>query len=215
MSKTIFLQFNNFPILFHNDGYLNATKAAKAFDKKPHDYLRLDSTKEYIKELEKALRENLATKKTPLTLVNIVQGGAEEQGTWLHPQLAVHYARWLSIKFAVWCDIKIQQIIADEQPALATPEATPKTNSKEQVLQKENSVLKDELLALYRFKIETLEKPKKARAKRKPPIPLTDKVKEEILRLKAQGYSQSKIALMISRSTSTVSFVINNYQSKL
>ncbi|OAM32416.1 hypothetical protein A7P96_02000 [Eikenella sp. NML03-A-027] len=38
--------------------------------------------------------------------------GGIEQGTWLHPKLAVHFARWLDPKFAVWCDEQIEQILS-------------------------------------------------------------------------------------------------------
>lgn len=32
-------------------------------------------------------------------------------GTWLHPDLAVVFARWLDVRFAVWCDQQIKAII--------------------------------------------------------------------------------------------------------
>ena len=32
-------------------------------------------------------------------------------GTWLHPKLAIVFARWLNTKFAVWCDLKIEAIL--------------------------------------------------------------------------------------------------------
>jgi hypothetical protein len=32
-------------------------------------------------------------------------------GTWLHPKLAVAFARWLSPEFAVWCDLQIDALI--------------------------------------------------------------------------------------------------------
>lgn len=30
-------------------------------------------------------------------------GRVGEMGTWAHPKLAVFFARWLDVKFAVWC----------------------------------------------------------------------------------------------------------------
>src|SRR5699024_12733709 len=30
-------------------------------------------------------------------------------GTWLHPKLAVVYARWLSVEFSVWCDARSEE----------------------------------------------------------------------------------------------------------
>lgn len=32
-------------------------------------------------------------------------------GTWLHPKLAVAFARWLSDEFAVWCDLTLDNHI--------------------------------------------------------------------------------------------------------
>lgn len=46
-----------------------------------------------------------------------VQGGHPGQnGTWLHPKLAVIFARWMSPHFAVWCDKLIAQIL-QQHPA--------------------------------------------------------------------------------------------------
>ncbi|CAN0570007.1 unnamed protein product, partial [Ectocarpus sp. 12 AP-2014] len=32
-------------------------------------------------------------------------------GTWLHPKLAVPFARWLSVDFKIWCDEQIDRLI--------------------------------------------------------------------------------------------------------
>ena len=56
----------------------------------------------------------------------IIKGGSVQNGggTWLHPKLAIHFARWLDPKFAVWCDEQIEHIISGSlklepaQPAL-------------------------------------------------------------------------------------------------
>ena len=32
-------------------------------------------------------------------------------GTWAHPKLAVFFARWLDVKFAVFCDMVIDDIL--------------------------------------------------------------------------------------------------------
>ena len=32
-------------------------------------------------------------------------------GTWAHPKLAVFFARWLDVRFAVWCDSVIDELI--------------------------------------------------------------------------------------------------------
>lgn len=39
------------------------------------------------------------------------QRGGRSPGTWLHPKMAVAFARWLSDDFGVWCDLQIDAII--------------------------------------------------------------------------------------------------------
>ncbi|EGY53106.1 KilA-N domain-containing protein [Neisseria shayeganii] len=99
------------PVSFREDGYLNATAIAAHFGKQPRDYLKTEQTQEYIV----ALAEFLSTKTKILVeenqLVTVVNGG-NSRGTWLHPKLAVHFASWLDARFAVWCDMKIEEIIS-------------------------------------------------------------------------------------------------------
>ncbi len=86
--------------------YLNATKTAKNFGKKPDDWLRTDQTKKYIK----AVSDRFANMRNDLVIVK--QGGkAEEQGTWIHKKLIIAFARWLSPDFAVWCDEIIEEVL--------------------------------------------------------------------------------------------------------
>ena len=42
--------------------------------------------------------------------------GRYSPGTWFHPRLGIVYARWLSPRFAVWCDFQIERIIAQSHP---------------------------------------------------------------------------------------------------
>ena len=104
-------QFGNIPVSFRDDGYLNATMIASHFGKLPKDYLKSEQTQQYIS----ALAEKLSVRRKILTKENqvvIVKRGGIEHGTWLHPKLAVHFARWLDPKFAVWCDEQIEQILS-------------------------------------------------------------------------------------------------------
>ena len=116
------LNFNNVSVSFRNDGYLHATQIAKHFGKLPKDYLKTEQTQEYIAALaDNCVRRKILTDKNQLVIIK--QGGIE-QGTWLHPKLAIHFARWLDPKFAVWCDEQIEHIISGSlklepaQPAL-------------------------------------------------------------------------------------------------
>lgn len=120
MQNLIKADFNGTNVLFKNDGYLNATSIAKGFGKQPKDYLKTEQTKAYIK----ALAKNISTRTKILVKENqlvSVKNGGDDRGTWLHPKLAVHFARWLSAEFAVWCDEQIEKILhgnKTEQPKL-------------------------------------------------------------------------------------------------
>ena len=119
MNQVQSFNFGNISVSFRADGYLNATAIAAHFGKQPRDYLKTEQTQQYIA----ALAENLSVKTKILTKENqivSVKRGGDEQGTWLHPKLAIHFARWLDPKFAVWCDEQIEQIISGSlQPKLA------------------------------------------------------------------------------------------------
>lgn len=119
MSKQIAIQFSvqalsfdGVPVHFNNDDYLNATNIAAHFGKRVGDYLRNVRTQDYIKALGEYLSETRKIVSEQNQLVIINKGGdVALQGTWIHPKLAVDFARWLSPKFAVWCDVQIEKIL--------------------------------------------------------------------------------------------------------
>src|SRR5690606_20595661 len=65
-------------------------------------------TMEYIKELE-----DLIGQKQPIKIVQKGNGTLPGVGTWAHPKLAVFFARWLDVKFSVWCDNTIETILKE------------------------------------------------------------------------------------------------------
>ena len=110
------IAFGETPVSFRADGFLNATAIAKHFGKVAKDYLKTEQTKEYIKALAEYLSNGMKILVEVKQLV-IVKNGAPETGggTWLHPKLAIHFARWLDPKFAVWCDFQIEKILGINQ----------------------------------------------------------------------------------------------------
>lgn len=98
-------------IQFTSDAFFNATVAAKPFGKSPKDWLKTEETKEYIS----AIRRNILVEENQLVKTSSgapINGG----GTWIHPKLGVHFARWLNADFAVWCDHQIELILSGEAP---------------------------------------------------------------------------------------------------
>lgn len=84
---------------------VNATQMAKQFNKVPKDWLRTNPSKEFINSLS-AVRHIC-----PTDLVRITQGGNGEQGTWMHEDVALEFARWLSPAFAIWCNDRIKELL--------------------------------------------------------------------------------------------------------
>lgn len=76
------------------DGFVNATALCQAAGKKISHWLTLDTTKAYINAL------SVDTAITASELVQVKKGGTE-QGTWIHPQAAIHLGMWLSPEFSV------------------------------------------------------------------------------------------------------------------
>ena len=97
--------FKGHQVGFNDDGWINATEAAKKFNKVPNDWLRLPDTINYIKALQSKYGEisYLKTKR-----------GKHDGGTWIHPKLAVRFARWLSVDFEIWCDEQIDKLIRSQ-----------------------------------------------------------------------------------------------------
>jgi len=78
------------------DGYVNATAMCKAAKKEWYEYARSKNAKDFLEELSSA------TEISRDELIQSVAGGIPHlQGTWVHPQVAVHLAQWLSPKFSV------------------------------------------------------------------------------------------------------------------
>lgn len=99
-------EYQGHPITYRDDGWFNATEAAAKFGKRPVDWLRLPDTDNYIGALCRQLRSE------KISLLKVIRGGRNRaDGTWLHPKLAVAFARWLDDDFAVWCDFQIDALI--------------------------------------------------------------------------------------------------------
>jgi len=90
--------WNNTPIARRAaDGYVDATAMCKANGKQWNDYWRTDRATAYLKALG-------AETGFPVSSLCLSLKGGAHQGTWVHPQVAVDLARWISAEFAVWMD---------------------------------------------------------------------------------------------------------------
>ncbi len=123
--------------MFREDGYINMTKAAKHFGKRLDNFMRLASAAEYMEALQQYLGSE--------GLVITKRGGRKgESGTWYHPKLAVFFARWLDVRFAVWCDLMIDNILHGHiQTTVAVPT--------------EEALAVDSVVASLRARVEALQ----------------------------------------------------------
>lgn len=102
-SQNQIFQYNGSPISFQkgNSVMINATEMAKPFGKNAGHWMRNQSTQEFINELA-ALRNCKGS-----DLVQIENG----IGCWMHEDVAMEFARWLSPAFAIWCNDRIKELL--------------------------------------------------------------------------------------------------------
>ena len=92
------------------DGFVNATQLCQAGGKRFADWYRLDSTKKLIHVLTKcdmgipiSQNSNHIESNENNKFIDIKKGNSSnfEQGTWIHPDLAIQLAQWISPNFAL------------------------------------------------------------------------------------------------------------------
>lgn len=140
-------KYEGYPITFEKkDGKMmvNATQMGKPFGKQPKDWLKTQSAKDFINALSKV-------KKILFADLQQVTVGAPETGggTWFHEDVALEYARWLSPKFAIWCNDHIKELLTTGSTSLNLPtdylsalKALVKSEEEKQALALENKVMK-------------------------------------------------------------------------
>ena len=108
MSNKVFSYDNN-PITFQlgEATMVNATEMAKPFGKVPKDWLRTAPSKEFVEQLA-SVRHICPSQ---LVVVNKGNSTTFKQGTWLHEDVALEFARWLSPSFAIWRNDRIKELM--------------------------------------------------------------------------------------------------------
>lgn len=86
---------------------VNATQMAKPFKKLVADWTRQKSTEEFLSALS-------TVRGIPISaLIQTIKGGNSAQGTWMHEDVALEFARWLSPQFAIWCNDRIKELFKE------------------------------------------------------------------------------------------------------
>ena len=107
-NKIQIFRYNGNDITFqagYGDTMVNATQMAKPFGKKFNDWFRLQSTQDFIQAYF------TETGIPASAQYQVFKGGNQEQGSWLHEDLALEFARWLSPQFAIWCNKRIKELL--------------------------------------------------------------------------------------------------------
>lgn len=107
MNTPIVYDYKGSKISFANgkNVMVNATEMAKSFGKRPAKWLELPSTKEFLAALTDVRKSDFA-------LIQTDKGGVSGGGgTWMHEDVALEFARWLSPAFAIWCNDRIKELL--------------------------------------------------------------------------------------------------------
>jgi len=124
-----------------SDGYVNATMLCKAGEKEFSNWMLLERTKRLIEKSS----SDLGIPRTQI--VDVRKGNSSQfiQGSWIHPNLAVQLAQWISDDFANTVSLWVREIIVtgeahrdrvktDNELVLALRNALEKEKREKQVL---------------------------------------------------------------------------------
>ena len=188
-------QYNGSPITFQKGDsvMVNATEMAKPFGKRSNDFLSSKSTKELICSL--SIKTGISA--TDLVIVN--QGG-NNQGTWMHEDLALVFAQWLSPDFYLWCNDRIKELLTTGVTTVANDdEAIAYAMSVLQKRLEQAKVEKAMLEADNAAKEETIELQQKELAQAAPKVQYVDTVLQSV-----NTYATNLIAKEMGMSAETL-----------
>lgn len=198
-------KYNGNPITFqlgNGTTMVNATQMAKPFYKRVAEWLRLPSSKEFINVLG-ATREYGRLDAVPMGFSHRLVETINGVGTWMHEDVALEFARWLSPHFAIWCNDRIKELM--RHGITATPQTIENMLSDPDNMIKILTALKDE-----RKKVKTMElQLKTTRSEQKRLIGLQleqyPKVKyyDEVMQSKST-YTTTQIAKQLGMSAITL-----------
>jgi hypothetical protein len=123
-----------------SDGYIYATKLCHVGGKQMGHWLALNETKELVKKIQNKLdvengtisesryRKNETINDTEKSIceirdrkeaIEIHKGGNKyQQGTWIHPDLGIHLAQWISSEFSLQVSKWVRELILTDEVRL-------------------------------------------------------------------------------------------------
>lgn len=99
------------------DGYLNATLMCKAYGKELAGWLRTKSTQDFLEALSLDMQIHMSN------LVEVVRGRGDkvQQGTWIHPDIAIQLAQWLDPNFSIFVSRLVREWFANQNQPSSQP----------------------------------------------------------------------------------------------
>ena len=131
------------------DGYINATQLCKAGKKKFAHWNALESTKELIQALKADIGITISANNPDiviptLELIDVKKGGNDKknQGSWIHPDLAVQLAQWISPVFALQVSRWIRELAMSGKVTLGDEKNTEQLLKLQQEILSKNKEIK-------------------------------------------------------------------------
>lgn len=91
-------------------GYVNATQMCHANNKSWGHYKERKFTKAYWTALSNDIGIPISS------LVIEVDGYGSSQGTWIHPEIAIDLAQWVSVEFRIWANRTLMKVMMNQGP---------------------------------------------------------------------------------------------------
>jgi hypothetical protein len=115
--KYAFAKYGNIEVvIMKSNGYINASKLCTLGGKRFVNWIRLENAQELIKEVENEINTEVSDLRLRLSPVISIKGGNDQSltGSYVHPDLVVHVASWLSPKFAIMVSKIVNNYIISE-----------------------------------------------------------------------------------------------------
>ena len=121
MSKLITLDYQGLAVTASREAWFNATQIAEMHGKRLDKFFERKRNQDYVHAIAKKHGLNTPFSgelKTPFSIADypdLIQAkrGRHNGGTWLHPDLMICFARFISIDFEIWCDQTIKDLLID------------------------------------------------------------------------------------------------------
>ncbi|MCC5640808.1 KilA-N domain-containing protein [Nostoc sp. CHAB 5844] len=91
-------------------GYVNATQMCHANNKSWGHYKERKSTKAYWTALSNDIGIPISS------LIIEIDGYGSSQGTWVHPEIAIDLAQWVSVEFRLWANRTLMKVMTAQEP---------------------------------------------------------------------------------------------------